>query len=389
MSNIAAKATDIAETLSMIRRDIHKHPELGFQEHRTAGIVSDILENAGIEVRRGVAGTGVVGILHGSSPGRCVAFRADMDALPIEEKTGVEYASVNKGVMHACGHDVHTTCLLGAALILSSIRDSLPGTVKFIFQPAEELNKGARAMLKEKVLSDPDVDAIFGLHAAPAIPAGKIGIKAGPLMAAVDTFRISTLGESGHGAIPDRARDAIVAAAAVIQNLQTIVSRKVSPFDQAVVSIGTIHGGKACNIISDRVEMTGTVRTYSAETRTKISKLMENIITHTCSALGATGELEYIFDLPPLVNDPECAEIGRNAAMTVLGTENLVEPSSSGGGEDFSIFLEHVPGSFFFLGTGGQYEWHHPEFDVDETCLAAGAAVLAQTACDYLNRESS
>ncbi|MDO9509191.1 MAG: M20 family metallopeptidase [Thermovirgaceae bacterium] len=345
MSDIGKKAVGIAGTLSNIRRDIHKHPELSFQEHRTAGVIAGILEKAGIEVRRGVAGTGVVGILRGAAPGKCVALRGDMDALPIEEKTGAEYASVHQGVMHACGHDVHTTCVLGAAILLASLRESIPGTVKFIFQPAEEKNMGAKEMLKEHVLSDPDVDAIFGLHAAPSIPAGKVGIKAGPLMAAVDTIRISVLGEGGHGAVPDRARDAIVAAASVIQNLQTVVSRKISPFDQAVVSIGTLHGGQANNIIADKVEMGGTVRTYSSETRRKMPELLKNIITHTCSALDTEGELEYFFDLPPLVNDPECAEIGRNAAIAVLGAENVVEPSSSGGGEDFAVFLEHVPGA--------------------------------------------
>lgn len=384
MEDIAEKAGNIAGVLSKIRRDIHQHPELSMQEHRTAGIIAEFLENAGIEVQRGVAGTGVVGILRGSSPGRCVALRADMDALPIEEKSNAEYASVNKGVMHACGHDVHTACLIGAAMILSGIRDSLPGTVKFIFQPAEEINNGAKRMIEAGVLADPGFDVIFGLHTAPAIRAGKIGIKPGPLMAAVDTIGISVLGVGGHGAVPDSARDAIVAASSVIQNLQTIVSRKISPFDQVVVSIGTIHGGQAWNIISDRVEMTGTVRTYNAVTREKMPELMGNIIDHTCSALGTTGELEYRFDLPPLVNDPECAEIGRNAAIAVLGMENVVEPSSSGGGEDFAVFLEHVPGAFFFLGISGKHEWHHPEFDVDELCLPTGAAVLAQTAWDFL-----
>lgn len=387
MPKIGEKAKVISGTLSMIRRDIHKHPELSFQEHRTAGIVADILENAGIEVQRGVAGTGVVGILRGSSPGRSVALRADMDALPIEEKTNAEYASVHKGVMHACGHDVHTACLLGAALILSDIRNSLPGTIKFIFQPAEEINDGAKKMIEAGVLADPEFDTIFGLHTAPSIPAGKVGIKAGPLMAAVDTIRISVLGEGGHGAIPDRARDAIVAAAAVIQNLQTIVSRRISPFDQAVVSIGTLHGGEANNIIPDKVEMTGTVRTYSSETRSKMPGLLKNIITRTCSALETEGELEYLFNLPPLVNDTECAMIGKEAAITVFGPENVVEPASSTGGEDFAVFLEHVPGAFFFLGVGGKHEWHHPEFDVDEKCLPAGTAVLAQTAWDFLNRE--
>jgi amidohydrolase len=387
MQDIRKKATEISGLLSAIRRDIHRHPELSMQEYRTSGIVADTLEKAGIETRRGIAGTGITGTLQGNSPGRCLALRADMDALPIEEKTGAEYASINKGIMHACGHDVHTTCLLGAALILSDIRDSFSGTVKFIFQPAEEINDGAKQMIKAGVLSDPEFEAIFGLHTAPAIPAGKIGVKEGPLMAAVDTIRIVILGEGGHGAVPDRTRDAVVAASAVVQNLQTIVSRKTSPFDPVVVSIGTIHGGKANNVIADRVEMSGTVRTYNAETREKMPGLLKNIIARTCAALDTEGKLEYIFDLPPLVNDPECAGIIREAALKVLGPGSVIEATPSGGGEDFAVFLEHVKGAFFFLGTGGKYEWHHPEFDVNEDCLAAGAAVLSQTAANYLRKE--
>jgi amidohydrolase len=390
MKNFTSEAAALTGKLTEIRRDLHRHPELSFQEHRTAGIVAEILEKAGIEVRRGVAETGVVGILRGAADGSCVALRADMDALPIEEKTGAEYASVNPGIMHACGHDVHTTSVLGAALLLAQNRDEMAGTVVFIFQPAEELNKGAKAMMAEGVLDDPKVDAIFGLHTFPAIKAGKVGIKAGPLMAAVDTLKITVTGEGGHGAVPHRTRDAIVATGAVIQNLQTVLSRKVSPFDQAVVSLGTIHGGKANNVIADRVELTGTVRTYDPGTRKKMPGLLENIISHTCAALDTEGGLDYLFDLPALVNDAECAEIGRKAALEALGPDSVIEPAPSGGGEDFAIYLQQVPGAFFFLGVNPtdepSREWHHPEFDVDETCLSAGAALLAETAWKYLHR---
>ncbi|MFP4481188.1 MAG: M20 family metallopeptidase [Thermovirgaceae bacterium] len=390
MKNLASKAAALSTRLSEIRRDLHRHPELSFQEHRTADIVAGILEESGMEVRRCVAKTGVVGILRGSADGSCVALRADMDALPIEEKTGAEYASVNPGVMHACGHDVHTTCVLGAALLLAENSDDMAGTAVFIFQPAEETNKGAKTMMAEGILDDPKVDAIFGLHTAPAIRAGKAGIKAGPLMAAVDTMKITITGEGGHGAVPHRTRDAIVAAASVIQNLQTVVSRKVSPFDQAVVSLGTIHGGKANNVIADRVELTGTVRTYDPRTRERMPRLLENIIGHTCSALDTEGVVDYFFDLPALVNDAKCAEIGRKAALEALGPDSVVEPVPSGGGEDFAIYLQQVPGAFFFLGVSPtdepSREWHHPEFDVDETCLSAGAALLAQTAWDFLHK---
>ncbi|MCF7936298.1 MAG: amidohydrolase, partial [Synergistales bacterium] len=212
------------------------------------------------------------------------------------------------------------------------------------------------------------------------------------LMAAVDTITLSVLGEGGHGAIPHRTRDAIVAAAAVVQNLQTIVSRRISPFDQAVVSLGTIHGGQANNVIADRVDLTGTVRTYDAATRAAMPELLEGIVTHTCQGLGTTGELDYRFDLPPLVNDPHCAEVVKEVASDMLGRENVVEAQPSGGGEDFAIYLEHVPGAFFFLGVSPTEEpspeWHSPRFDVDESCLQVGAAVLARTARDYLRRRS-
>ncbi len=388
MTYFAERAYYIEARLAEIRHDLHRHPELSFQEHRTAGVVAGILEDAGIEVRRDVAGTGVVGVLRGKREGPCVALRADMDALPIQEKTGAEYASENPGVMHACGHDVHTTCALGAAMLLAERRHEMTGTAVFIFQPAEEINKGAKAMIAEGVLENPKVGTIFGLHTAPAIRAGQVGIKSGPLMAAVDTIKITITGEGGHGAVPERTRDAIVAAGAVIQNLQTVVSRKISPFDQAVVSLGTIHGGKANNVIADQVVLTGTVRTYNPMTRDRMPVLLGTVIKHTCSALDTSSEIDYLFDLPALVNDPVCAEIGRKAALKVLGPESIVDPAPSGGGEDFAVYLQHVPGAFFFLGVSPtdepSREWHHPEFDVDEKCLPVGAALLSQTAWDYL-----
>lgn len=388
-------AYELEKRLIEIRRDLHKHPELSFEEYETSEKIAKILEDLGIEVQRNVGKTGVVGILRGGgtanskSKEKVVALRGDIDALPVQEQNSHDFVSTIDGKMHACGHDVHTTSLLGAAMILSKHREELAGTVKFIFQPAEEINAGAKAMMKDRVLENPDVAAIFGLHNSPNIDAGKVGVKAGPLMAAVDTVGIKIHGEGGHGAVPDKARDAIVAAAAVIQSLQTIVSRKVSAFDSAVVSIGTIHGGRANNVISDYVEMKGTCRSYNPEVRKRLPELMENIITHTCSALNVEGELDYLFDLPAVINDEKAADLGKIAVEKIAGEGSAVIPDLSGGGEDFAIFMEKVPGCFYHLGVRNEergiiHEWHHPKFDADERSFPIGAGILAQSAWDYL-----
>lgn len=383
------KAYEIYDELVAFRRDLHMYPELSFKEYETGKKIANKLRELGIKVIEGVGKTGIVGILEGSRKGKVVAIRGDMDALPIREQNEVSYKSKNEGIMHGCGHDVHTTSVLGAAILLSSIREKLPGTVKFIFQPAEEINAGARAMLEDGVLENPGVDCIFGLHTWPNLPAGTVGVKEGPLMAAVDTIKIRVKGESGHGAVPDKARDAIVASAALILNLQTIVSRKVSPFEPVVVSIGTIEGGRANNVISDLVEMTGTVRTFRPEIRKRMPSIMENIIEETCRALDTEGELEYIFDLPAVINDKEITAIGKKAVEEIVGKEGVKTPDLTGGGEDFAIFQQKVPGCFYFLGVRNEdrgiiHQWHHPEFDVDESSLPVGAGILAQSALNFL-----
>jgi len=389
--NFREEARKLSDELIELRRWFHAHPELSFKEYETSKKIIEILKALDIEVMEEVAGTGVVGILRGGLPGKVVALRGDIDALPITEINDVPYKSTVEGVMHACGHDSHMTSLLGAAMLLAARREELPGTVKFIFQPAEEINQGARAMIAEGVLKNPEVDAIYGLHNSPNIPAGQVGVKAGPLMAAVDTTKMKIYGVSGHGAVPHKANDAIVAASSVIMNLQTVVSRKVSAFESAVVTFGTIHGGMANNVISEYVELTGTCRTYNPEVREKLPALMENIVTRTCEALECRGELEYEFTLPAVINHPEIAAIGREAVVKIVGEEGAVEPELTGGGEDFALYQQEVPGCFYFLGVRNEArgivnEWHAQNFNIDESALWVGAGVLAQSAYEYLSR---
>jgi amidohydrolase len=388
--NFKEHAQEIHDELIEIRRWFHMHPELSFEEVETGKKIAEILRNQGIEVKEQVGKTGLVGILKGGKPGKVVGLRADIDALPITEINEVSYKSTVEGKMHACGHDSHMTSLIGAAMLLSKVRDQIPGTVKFIFEPAEEINQGAKAMIADGALKHPDVDAIYGLHNSPNIDAEKVGVKEGPLMAAVDTIKIKIHGESGHGAVPHKARDAIVAASSVVMNLQTIVSRKISAFETAVVSIGTFHGGKANNVISESVEMTGTCRTYNPEVRKQLPDLMRNIVEKICEAHHTTGDLEYEFTLPAVMNEEKTASIGKKAVAKIVGEEGVVMPELTGGGEDFALYQEKVPGTFYFLGVRNEEEgivneWHSQNFNIDERALWVGAGIYAQSAFDFLN----
>lgn len=393
MINLKTSAQEIQDRLVDIRRWFHMNPELSFKEFKTAEKIVEILKEHDIEVVHPVGKTGVLGILKGGLPGKVVALRGDIDALPIIETRDVPYKSKTEGIMHACGHDSHATSLLGAAILLSQVRDQVKGTVKFIFEPAEEINEGAQAMIDDGVLENPKVDAIYGLHNSPNVPAGKVGVKEGPLMAAVDTTKIRIKGESGHGAVPHRARDAIVAASSVVLNLQTLVARKISAFETAVISIGTINGGRANNVISEYVEMTGTCRSYNPEVRAQLPDLMRNVIEQTCAALHTEGELDYEFTLPAVINEPVTTAIGRKAVQKIAGEDGAVIPQPTGGGEDFALYQQLVPGCFYFLGVrneekGITSEWHAQDFDIDESALWIGAGILAQSAIDYLEGEA-
>jgi amidohydrolase len=384
----------IVEMMVDTRRDIHAHPELSHHEYGTADRVRRRLVALGINDIGSVDGTaGLVATVNGVRPGRTIALRAELDALPIEEETGLPFKSTRPGVMHACGHDAHTAIALGVAAMLQGIRNQISGRVRFLFQPAEEKEPlGARALVRAGCLDG--VDAILGLHVEPDLDAGQVGgLAAGPRTAASDEFKVTIRGVSAHGARPHQGVDAIVAAAALIQDMQTIASRVVDPQEPVVVTVGTIHGGStAPNIISDRVELTGTIRTRDEQVRRTVRDCVGSMARGIAEVHGATAEVEITPGEPVLANDASLTELVRAAAEGVVGTGNTVErPPPSMGADDFAFYLEHVPGVMIRLGTRNAsktlvYPLHNPRFDLDEDTLAIGATVLFETVCRYLSK---
>ncbi len=370
------------QELINFRRDLHMNPELSFEEFRTTKKIKDKLLSLGIEIIDIGLETGVVGLLRGKNDGQTIALRGDIDALPIQELNDVVYKSKVNGVMHACGHDIHTTCVIGAAMILSSIKDEIDGNVLFIFQPAEEVNEGAKLMVEKGLFTDVKADLIFGLHNNPEIPWGKIAIKKGGLMAAVDTLRFKVKGKGGHGGWPHATRDPIVAASAMVMNLQSIVSRNISPLNSAVVSIGTFKAGTANNVIPEVVEITGTVRSFDSDDRQILSKRIKEILESTARTYMVDVEIEYIFDLPAVYNSEELTNLAYDASKEIVGEDGIVDPNPSMGGEDFSIFTEKIPGFFFWLGVENKekdmnYVWHNPRFDGDDRAIIIASAVMS------------
>jgi amidohydrolase len=373
------------------RRHLHQHPELAFREQLTADFVSKKLTEWGIEHQTNVAKTGIVAVIHGTQPSPVLAIRADMDALPIQELNEVPYRSCHDGVMHACGHDGHTAIALGTAYYLQQHRNTLRGTIKLIFQPAEEGPGGAKPMIEAGALKNPDVDAIIGLHLWNNLPLGTVGVRSGALMAAVELFDCVIQGRGGHGAIPHQTVDAILVGSQVVTALQTIVARNVDPIKSGVVTVGTFHAGHAHNVIADSVELSGTVRYFDPMFDGFFRKRVEEIIAGVCQSQGATYKLDYWQLYPATINDPAMADLVRSVAETVVETPAGVVPEcQTMGGEDMSFFLNEVPGCYFFLGAANPekdlaYPHHHPRFDFDETALGMGVEMFIRCVDRYMN----
>jgi amidohydrolase len=381
-------AQALSSQLTAWRRDLHRHPELAFEEQRTAGMVADHLARLGLEVQTGIGQTGVVGILEGARPGQTAMLRFDMDALPIHEETGLPFASQTAGKMHACGHDGHTAIGLGVATLLAGQQAQLAGRVKFVFQPAEEIACGARAMIADGVMTDPAPDVLFGLHLWSQIPLGQAVVKAGPLWAAADRFALEIVGRGSHGAMPHQGIDAIAVAAYAIAQLQTLISRDRDPLQPAVLSIGAIQGGSAFNVLAERVQMSGTLRTFDPATRTRIIERMHGLLGGVCAAHGAGYQLIFRDYAPPVVNDAGASEHLRAVAAAVLGDEAVADGPMMMVAEDVAEFLDRTPGCFFVLGampeTTTPEPHHSPRFDIDERALPLGVAILAQATVDWL-----
>jgi len=388
MADFQTQAAAMAEQLVAWRRDFHQRPELGFQETRTSRVVAEHLHDLGIEVQQGVGGTGVVGIIDGAGDGPTVMLRFDMDALPIQEINDAPYRSQHAGVMHACGHDGHTAIGLGVATLLSRQRQRWRGRVKLVFQPAEEGLGGAMAMVRDGVLQQPAPDYAFGLHLWNQFAFGDLVIQAGPLLAAADEFRLTITGRGGHGAMPHEGIDAIVIAAQVVSALQTIVSRQVDPTETAVLTVGTVHGGQAFNVLAAEVVMTGTIRTFDATVRRQVWQRMETLAQGICQAYGAAFTLQQVgCSAPATVNDTAAAAVMRQAAQALTSPAHIEQIKPLMIAEDMSEFLQRVPGCFALLGAGPHpYPHHHAGFDFDERALPVGVALLCETAARILER---
>jgi len=380
-----------------IRRFLHMNPELSNREYETAKLAAAKLSSLGFDVKTGVALTGVVGLLRGGQPGATVACRADMDALPIQELTNVPFRSLNPGVMHACGHDIHTSIALGTAMVLNSLKDRVKGNVKFIFQPAEEgapvdEEGGAALMIKEGVLEDPPVSAIFGLHVWPETAVGQALFSPGEIMASSDWFQITVKGRSAHGARPHEGIDAVVVAAEIVAALQSVVSRALDPADPAVLTIGKIEGGVRSNIIAERVTLEGTVRCLSEANRKKIPQVMESLVKNIAAGFGASTTFDYRPSNPSVYNNPELAQTMLPTLVRVLGRDRVQEFKPQLVAEDFAYYAQRIPGFFFFLGvrTPGQPSapLHSPAFNPDERSMALGIKVMCHLLLDALEKQS-
>ena len=383
MADIKALAHEVFPYVVEMRRDFHRNPEPSFEEFRTTDRIAEELDKMGIPYRR-FEPTGLVGDIVGAKPGKCIFLRADIDALSVKEESGVEFASEREGFMHACGHDTHAAMLLGAAKVLNSIKDELCGTVKVLFQPAEELAMGAKHIIAQGAIEG--ADAGFGMHIFAQQPVGQLGITSGVIHPAADYYKLDVHGVTSHGALPDEGVDATVAAAAIVMNLQTISSREFSPLEPVVVTVGTLHSGQRFNVISNHAELEGTVRLFNEELHQKIPGMMARIAENTAAAFRCTAELDYQFKSDMLVNDEAMTELARGAALKVAGEEHIAPIRRSMGGEDFSAYTHIVPCAFVALGGGGEAPQHSEKFCIDESAFETGVAMYAQVAVDFLNK---
>ncbi|MFT4197353.1 MAG: M20 aminoacylase family protein [Pseudoxanthomonas sp.] len=360
-----------------IRHDLHRHPELAFEEHRTSDLVANLLSDWGYQVATGVGGTGVVGTLRRGDGTRSLGIRADIDALPISEESGLDYASRKPGLMHACGHDGHTTILLTAARHLAR-HGRFDGTLQLVFQPAEEIGKGATRMLEDGLFERFPVDAIFGLHNWPGIPAGRLGFVDGPAMASVDWARLVVIGQGGHGAEPHTGVDPILAGAHIVTALQSLVSRNVDPREMAVVTVGSIHGGQAANVIPDSVELKLTIRAFLPEVRQRLRERIPALVESIAAGFGARVEIDFPLGFPSVINHPAETAFARQAALDLLGADGLVEglpPRTAS--EDFAFLLQQRPGSFVFVGNGDSAPLHSPRYVFDDAAIVPAASFWA------------
>jgi carboxypeptidase Ss1 len=388
--DLLKEAIAIEPEIIKTRREIHQHPELAYHEEATSKLVADRLESLGIEVRRKVGGTGVLGVLKGSKNGRVVALRADMDALPLDENADVAFKSNVKGVMHACGHDTHVAILLGVAKLLAAHRDELQGTVKFLFQPAEEHGGrgGAKPMIEDGVMKDPKVDFVFGLHISGDHPSKVFGFRGGPIMAAPDTFKVRVIGKGGHGSAPHQTIDPVYVAAQIITSMQGVSGRMIDPIQPFVVTIGSVHSGTKENIIPDEAVLEGTIRTLDEATRKTAKAKVQKVAEGVAKAFGATAVVDFEKDAYPVtVNDQKVTDQAMKITKKIPGTKTIIMKPLLGG-EDFSRFLLEAPGTFYFLGTinpakGCVYPNHSSKFKVDEDVLKYGAASLAMLALEF------
>ena len=375
---------DVAAEVVATRRDLHEHPELGFEEVRTSGIVAERLRALGFEVHTGIGQTGVVGVVRGARPGKTIMLRADMDALPIDEENDVPYRSQTAVHMHACGHDGHVAMLLGAARIVMSRRDEVAGTVCFLFQPAEEGKGGAKAMVEDGVLERFRIERAYGLHLASAHPAGHVGFHEGAFYASSDSIEITVEGKGGHGAAPHLSIDPVYVAAQFVVAVQQVVSRNIDPIEPAVVTIGAISGGTTHNVIPSRVKLLGTVRAFDADVRAKMAERIERVLRGICESSGATYEFTYLWRYPVTSNDVEQTRYVRALAQEIAGDERVDDVPRLMGAEDFSFFAERVPACFFTIGSNGgersAFPHHHARFDIDESALETGVRMMTALA---------